>query len=88
MEEASYCPLSFYCFKSKRCYSTILDNIVLCTATRSVRDCSTFTVRLISRSVPEPNVFLLPMQSLRPSTSLIKTVFCLLILVSCLNQSI
>jgi hypothetical protein len=37
---------------------------------------------VISRSVPQPDVFLLSMQSVGASTSLIKIVFCLLISVT------
>jgi hypothetical protein len=43
---------------------------------------------VISRSVPQPDVFLLPMQSAGASTSLTKTVFCLLMSVSFLNKII
>jgi hypothetical protein len=43
---------------------------------------------VISRSVPQPDVFLLPMQSVGASTSLIKIVFGLLISVSILNKNI
>jgi hypothetical protein len=42
---------------------------------------------VISRSVPQPDVFLLPMQSVGALTSLTKIVFCLLISVSFLNQN-
>jgi hypothetical protein len=42
---------------------------------------------LISRSVPQPDVFLLPMQSVGASTSSTKIVFCLLMSVSFLNKS-
>jgi hypothetical protein len=37
-----------------------------------------------SRSVPQPDLFLLPMQSVGALTSLIKIIFCFLILVSLL----
>jgi hypothetical protein len=43
---------------------------------------------VISRSVPLPDVFLLPMQSVGASTSLTKTVFFLLTSVSFLNKNI
>jgi hypothetical protein len=46
---------------------------------------SLYTV--ISRSVLQPDVFLLPMQSVGASTSLIKIVFVLLMLVSVLNKN-
>jgi hypothetical protein len=42
---------------------------------------------VISRSVPQPDVFLLPMQSVGASTSLITTVFGLLISASFLNKN-
>jgi hypothetical protein len=42
---------------------------------------------VISRSVPQPDVFLLPMQSVGASTSLTKIVFCLLMSVSFLNKN-
>jgi hypothetical protein len=42
---------------------------------------------VISRSVPQPYAFLLPMQSVGASTSLIKIVFGLLISVSFLNKN-
>jgi hypothetical protein len=42
---------------------------------------------VISSSVPQPDVFLLPMQSVRASTSLTKIVFCLLKSVSFLNKN-
>jgi hypothetical protein len=42
---------------------------------------------VISRSVPQPDVFLLPMQSVGASTSLIKIVFGLLMSVSFLNKN-
>jgi hypothetical protein len=41
---------------------------------------------VISRSVPQPDVFLLPMQSAGASTSLTKIVFCSLMSVSFLNK--
>jgi hypothetical protein len=41
---------------------------------------------VISRSVPQPDVFLMPMQSVGASTSLIKIVFGLLMPVSFLNK--
>jgi hypothetical protein len=40
----------------------------------------------ISRSVPQPDMCLLPMQAVGASTSLTKIVFCLLISVSFLNK--
>jgi hypothetical protein len=43
---------------------------------------------VISRSVPQLDVFLLPMQSVGASTSLTKIVFCLLMSVSFLNKKI
>jgi hypothetical protein len=43
---------------------------------------------VISRSVPQPDVFLLPMQYVGELTSLIRIVFCLLISVSLFNQNI
>jgi hypothetical protein len=42
---------------------------------------------VISRSVLQPDVFLLPMQSVGASTSLKKIVFCLLMSVSFLNKN-
>jgi hypothetical protein len=42
---------------------------------------------VISRSVPQPDVFLLPMQSVGASTSLTKIVFRLLMSVSFLNKN-
>jgi hypothetical protein len=42
---------------------------------------------VISRSVPQPDVFLLPTQSVGASTSLTKSVFCLLMSVSFLNKN-
>jgi hypothetical protein len=42
---------------------------------------------VISRSVPQPDVFLLPMQSVEASTSLTKIVFCKLMSVSFLNKN-
>jgi hypothetical protein len=43
---------------------------------------------VISRSVPQPDMFLLPMQSVGASKSLIKIVFVLLISVSISNKNI
>jgi hypothetical protein len=43
---------------------------------------------VVSRSVPQPEMFLLPMQSVGASTSLIKIVFGLLISVRILNKNI
>jgi hypothetical protein len=42
---------------------------------------------LISRSVPQPDMLLLPMQSVETSTTLTKIVFCLLTSVGFLNQN-
>jgi hypothetical protein len=42
---------------------------------------------VISRSVAQPDVFLLPMQFVGASTSLTKIVFCLLMSVSFLNKN-
>jgi hypothetical protein len=42
---------------------------------------------VISRSVPQPDLFLLPMQSVGASTSLIQIIFDLLISVSFLNKN-
>jgi hypothetical protein len=46
---------------------------------------SLYTV--ISRSVPQPDVLLLPMQSVQASTSLTKIAFCLMMSVSFLNKN-
>jgi hypothetical protein len=74
-------------FKGKISCSSAFDTVSLRIPTRSVRDYSTFTVYRISRSVPKPDVFLLPMQSVGASTSLIQIVFGSLMSVSFLNKN-
>jgi hypothetical protein len=74
-------------FKGKISCSSVFDTVSLRIPTRSIRDYSTFTYIVMSRSVPQPDVFLPPMQSAGASTSLTKILFCLLMSVIFLNKN-
>jgi hypothetical protein len=73
-------------FKGKISCSSVFDTVILRTPTRLLE---TYLLKLyivISRSVPQPDVFLL-MQSVGASTSLIQIVFGSLMSVSFLNKN-
>jgi hypothetical protein len=57
-----------------------------CAYRLGLSEATTFTVHR-NFMVPQPDVFLLPMQSVGASTSLTKIVFCLLMSVSFLNKN-
>jgi hypothetical protein len=74
-------------FKGKISCSSVFDTVSLGIPTRSIRDSLLLLYIVISRSVPQPDVFLLPMQSVGASTSLTKIVFCSLMSASFLNKN-
>jgi hypothetical protein len=74
-------------FKGKISCSSVFDLLVCANPLGLSETILLLLYIVISRSVPQPDVFLLPMQSVGALTSLIKTVFGLLISVSFLNKN-